>query len=146
MKNKTFEETVRSMSAKKIILAMVNGLEKPSTKIDMDSYGSSYDDICYGCAATNAVCQISKVKFTTLNIDNRNDRADLVNTNYNFLELFELAIDALRTGNTYKYNEYANRGKFNRILKPDNLELPWLTDDYTQEDLKQYKQLAKLQE
>jgi hypothetical protein len=35
----SFDEKVRSMSAKEIIMAMVNGLKNPAVKVDMGSFG-----------------------------------------------------------------------------------------------------------
>lgn len=142
---KTFRQQILSMTAGEIIMAMVKGLEKPVTKINMATFGYSFVSTCYGCAATNTICKISGIKFTSLNINYRNYRARAVNSTENFLELFELAINELRTGDIRNYNEYAAMGKFRRIQNPNNLNLPWLTNSYTQEELDVYKKLAKVQ-
>ena len=56
-----FKEKVQAMSAKEIIMAMVEGLRNPVTKIHMGTYGKVEGDVCYGCAATNAICKIGKI-------------------------------------------------------------------------------------
>ena len=146
---KSFEEIVRAMSAKDIIMAMVNGLKNPSTKINMCTFGATrvrdQKIVCYGCAATNTVCQISGVKFTPKNIDYTGDRARTIKSSYDFLTNFEWAINELRKGYVEGYNEYAARGKFRRIQNPNNLYLPRLHNDYTQDQLNVYKKLAKTQ-
>ncbi len=149
MKTKTFRQQILSMTAGEIIMAMVKGLEKPQTLIDMGTYGATrvrdQKIVCYGCAATNTVCQISGVKFTPKNIDYTGDRARTIKSSYDFLTNFEWAINELRKGYVEGYNEYAARGKFRRIQNPNNLYLPRLHNDYTQDQLNVYKKLAKTQ-
>jgi len=84
---KTFRQQVLSMTAGEIIMSMVKGLEKPVTKIDMDTYGQTRDGVCYGCAATNTVCKIAKVKFTQNNIDWTVDRIQVVKKSYDFFTI-----------------------------------------------------------
>lgn len=56
-----FKETVQKMTIKEIILAMVNGLKKEHVKVDFNYFGYvAPNGICYGCAATNAICEITK--------------------------------------------------------------------------------------
>jgi len=143
---KTFEETIRAMSAGDIIMSMVEGLENPVTEIKMSTYGFSHNGICYGCAATNTVCRIAKIKFTPDNIYTKYSRAKAINSTYSFLELFEMAIDALRCGDISCYNKYAELGYFSKIQNPTNLNLPHLGNNYIQEkNLYVYKQLANTQ-
>lgn len=147
--NKTFRQQVLSMTAGEIIMSMVKGLEKPKTLIDMGTYGTTrikdQKIVCYGCAATNTVCEISGVNFTPDNIDYTGDRARAIKSSYDFLKLFELAINELRKGNIDGYNEYAAKGKFRRIQNPFYLQLPRLNNVYTQEQLNVYTKLAKTQ-
>jgi len=146
---KSFEEIVRAMSAKDIIMAMVNGLKNPSTKINMCTFGATrvrdQKIVCYGCAATNTVCQISGVKFTPKNIDYTGDRARAIKSSYDFLTNFERAIDELRKGNIEQYNFLAIRGKFQQIHNSTNIKLPRLNDNYNRWQLNKYKQLAEIQ-
>jgi len=149
MKTKTFRQQILSMTAGEIIMAMVKGLEKPQTLIDMGTYGATrvrdQKIVCYGCAATNTVCQISGVKFTPKNIDYTGDRARAIKSSYDFLTNFERAIDELRKGNIEQYNFLAIRGKFQQIHNSTNIKLPRLNDNYNRWQLNKYKQLAEIQ-
>lgn len=75
-KSLTFEERVKSMSAKEIILAMVESLTLPPTvNVQMSSFGHLVEikkrrflffgkrtvKHCYGCAATNTICRIANI-------------------------------------------------------------------------------------
>ena len=88
-----FEETVRAMSMKEIIMAMVNGLRNPHVKVVMSSFGHMKDGICFGCAATNTVCEITGKTYDEGVIEYATDRAKFMNCTYIFLHKFESAID-----------------------------------------------------
>lgn len=148
-----FEEKVKSLTAYEIIMAMVKGLEKPKIRVNMSTYGNIvykpifglFDvPICYGCAATNTICQISGIKFNSKNIELRSERADALNTDKDFLQEFEDSIDFLRCGELKEYNVIARRYGFAEIKYTDELQksLPILNNDYTAEDLRNYKILA----
>lgn len=146
----TFKEKVRSMTAKEIIMAMVNGLKKEHVKVDMSTYGdfSEVSGICYGCAATNAVCEISGVVFTGEHVLSENHYWFL-KTDGTFLELFETAIDSLRLGQINRYNDRAE-GRFAAIKRPewwpfDLEDCALRTWDY-KERLYFYEKLADYQE
>ncbi len=142
-----FKEKVQSMTAKEIILAMVEGLRNPTVKVDMNEFGGVNDKgICYGCAATNIICKITGKKFTKNNIENRERRSDFINTDFDFLEAFENAIDFLRMGDLDNYNKKAEEGKFAEITSGEDLKnFIYLTNDYTETDLKLLEELANLQ-
>ena len=60
---KEIRDKIRLLSAKEIILVMIEGLRNPVVKVDMETYGQikhfeSGKNVCYGCAATNALCKI----------------------------------------------------------------------------------------
>lgn len=151
----SFEEKVKSMTAKEIILSMVNGLLNPIIKVDMQFFGfvkQSYfleiiptKKICYGCAATNAICNISGKVFNTSNITSRFSRADFLNVNVKFFSAFENAIDELRKGNINQYNQFADMHKFAKIDNSNKIVLPVLDTDYIKEDLQPYIELANSQ-
>lgn len=152
-----FEDKVRSLTAYEIIMAMVKGLEKPKIKVNMHTYGGVIDkpilfglfdiDICVGCAATNTICQISGVKFNTNNISFRSDRSQAINSDEDFLERFEEAIDYLRCGDLKEYNNVAKACQFAEIKFTDELKnkLMILTNNYFKSELKSYKELANYQ-
>jgi len=138
-------------------MAMVRGLQNPVTKIDMGTFGTvknkGKEKVCFGCAATNTLCEIGK--FTTkdiFKIQNFNG-ADSFSNNIKekeFLKVFEDAIDDLRrgSGSLYgigSYNRKASSCGFAKIKPKKNLDLPALEDNYTKEDLKPYIELAKYQ-
>ena len=135
-----FEQIVKSMTAKQIIMAMVDGLRKPSCKIDMSTFGSVRGGICFGCAATNTISKICEIDYldvsTAVQLGNATD----------FLIRFECAIDQLRCGNVYDYNHLALSYGFSTIKEVEDLYLPCLSNNYTEEDLKAYEKLAELQD
>lgn len=149
----TFEEKVRSMTAKEIILAMVESLEHPIINVDMDVWGEARPKralglipfgkpVCFGCAATNTLCKIANVKFTTENIED--GRADAVNGNEQFVDRFESAIDCLRQGHISSYNCFASAHGFS-LIKDVGIKLPCLKNSYTKKQLNVYRQLAEQQ-
>lgn len=105
----TFEEKVKSMKVSEIIQAMIDGLYKEHVKIDMDTYGTSKDGICYGCAATNTICEISVVRPNSYNILKRYALIGEPLTSLYFLEKFENAINCIRIGCITSYNYHASQ-------------------------------------
>lgn len=159
-----FKEKVQSMTAKEIIMAMVKALTRPPIiNIEMSSYGhvvettvitkrffglykkSAIKKLCFGCAATNTICQITGKKFTPDNISEPKDRAEFINSDTKFLDRFECAIDMLRRGNIKAYNEEAEIAGIATIEYDHTIEYPYLNNDYTNKDLAAYKQLAEEQ-
>lgn len=135
----TFTEKVRAMTAKQIIMAMVEGLRKRHTVIDMGDFGYIKDGVCYGCAATNCIIEIDggKEGLFPKGFGRRN-------CNYAIVSVFEKSIDALRKGYINTYNTYAREGSFAEIVDTVTY-LPHLYDDYTEEDLQAYVNLANSQ-
>src|SRR5690606_32735940 len=100
MNYQEFEKKVKSMTAHDIIMAMVEGLRNPRTKIDMRTFGKMEEGICYGCAATNAVLHIMEAKDEEVVghiLECENETYD------DFLFRFERAIDYLRGGDVDNY-------------------------------------------
>lgn len=133
---KSFEETVGAMSPKQIVMAMVKGLKKEHVRVDMGYFGSTFQEgenrVCYGCAATNTICEISGVVFTPENILGRTNRRLFLETTSHFLAVFETAIDCLRRGDVKGYNAYAEGNDMPLLPEPVE-KLPKLeTDDYLQ--------------
>ena len=143
------------MSAKQIILAMVKGLENPTTQINMDTFGISVDNVCYGCAATNTICRIEKISNQQLlNYFNTHSGFSTGFRYYHFknenketarfIEGFECAIDYLRQGLIPLYNREALDLEIATIKKLE-FDLPILTSKFTSEELDIYKKLANEQ-
>lgn len=141
-----FEEKVQSMSGSEIILAMVSGLKKRHVAIDMSTLGfwDARSNICYGCAATNAICEISGKTFAGHNINTANFRAGFIGCSTDFIVDFELAIDNLRLGDIFGYNAWASSIGVAKMHR-ETQRLPMLEDDYTDEDLDAYIQFADFQ-
>lgn len=134
------------MTAKEIIMSMVDGLATPWTEICMATYGEIYGDVCYGCAATNAICQIKgELIDLTYKAESGINNRYLISDDDSFVEYFERAINHLRKGNIRMYNAFADVGQFAKISNTKNIYLETLNDDYSKEDLDCYKDLANHQ-
>lgn len=134
-----------------VLEVMIEGLKNPVTKIDMSTFGKKEDGLCYGCAATNAVCQIIGVSDDKLNKLEDNFLADIITDYRGFTVVytFEAAVDALRKGNLLEYNSrivcrYSGTSLSHLKYKGDmNVFLPSLeTDTYTQ-NLYEYEEFLK---
>lgn len=133
------DKKIKSMSAHEIIMAMVEGLRKPRTEIDMRTFAAKNNDICFGCAATNAI----------LHIINADDDEVKSHITYRYMHnedplcAFEIAIDCLRRGNLLHYNACAEGSGFAQITPIPGQKLPYLGNDYTEEQLQAYVKLAE---
>ena len=146
-----FKEKVQAMSAKEIIMAMVEGLRNPVTKIRMNTYGGVRNDICYGCAATNTICKIANLDVDYLISKRPIGTMTFIFSDHEkydeqaeFIDEFENAINYLRSGEIEEYNYLAEKiqiGLINPIVF-----LPELTDEYTEEELLEYVKLANFQD
>src|SRR5690606_4949256 len=111
------EQNIKSMTAKEIVLAMVDSLKNPVTKVLMSTFGFKENGICYGCAATNTICKLGgldpHIELGTWDSDGKRKYVE----NSRFLDYFEDAIDSLRQGNIEYYNEIAKTWQFAKINK-----------------------------
>jgi|SRR5690606_1653433 len=137
----TFEEKVRAMSAKEIIMAMVNGLKKQHVVVDMITFGRVCDGICYGCAATNTICEISGHAMGSHEIHNTVYRAKFCGGDMWFVSQFEDAIDCLRRGEIYGYN-YLVEPIGVATIKDTDYELPRLTNKNWARNMQAYIDFA----
>lgn len=162
-----FKEKVLTMSAKDIVMAMVNALTPPTAiNIDMWSYGmvrsvvkrkafkiykwtivpEKHENVCFGCAATNTICNIAGKVFDKANIEHGWLRAEFIGTDEDFLSEFECCINELRCGALHSYNKMAASINLARI--PEDIafrfagHLPVLSDNYTKKELMKYAELA----
>lgn len=138
---KEFEEKVKSMTAYDIIMAMVDGLRKPRTKIDMSTFGAIEEGVCYGCAATNAILHIMEA--SKEGVEDHIRTSQNRNTCPLDVAQFEVAIDHLREGEVDLYNLYAKDCGIAQITPMPGQELPYLDDDYTEDQLQEYVKLAE---
>lgn len=146
-----FKSKVQALSAKEIIMAMVEGLKNPYTKIEMGTFG--YKDskgVCYGCAATNTICTIigenRLLEGITGSQEGPDDRWRSAIGQMRFVGIFEDAIDFLRMGFIGMYNDKASILGISAIDIPEGVKMPHLTSYFTEEELNQYVLLANSQE
>jgi len=137
----TFRQKVQSMSAKQIVQAMIDGLNKPWVTVSMLTYGAVVKDVCFGCAATNTICQIKGSAFNASNIATGKRRSVFLNTPLNFLKIFEYAIDHLKAGNIQQYNIYARTIRIKTLPMPTK-KLPTLTTVTYKKHLKHYQKFC----
>ena len=144
MKSKKFKQKVQAMTAKEIIMSMVEGLQDPVTEIKMSTFFRNRNNVCYGCAATNAICKIEGLTVAYLKGHKEENTMSRIygDTDY-FMNAFEIAIDKLRIGLIAPYNTIARVNGFAEIKEA--IEVPRLKDNYTQNDLNQYIELANTQ-
>lgn len=152
---------LNSLKLSEMIELMVKGLEDPETHIDMRSFGHwSRSKVCYGCAATNAFCQLYPGASDHLRTFDFNERGRSGFTNTQFVKdnedylaihMFEKIINRVRLGSPRAYEGLAE----NR-LKPDKVSVlireyceennEWLRElknNYSQEELNEYKEFAE---
>lgn len=128
------EEKLKALSAKEIIMAMVNGLRNRHTEIDMSSFGKIVGQVFFGCAATNCIIEITKLK------PEEEIRISCENYSELFVK-FESAIDYLRKGGICGFNSIWD---YAQIVDP-YIYLPTLENYYTEEQLQKYVELAEYQ-
>lgn len=96
MKNIRFEN-IHKVSD--IVDTMIRGLKNEWVKIDMDTFGSERNGVCFGCAATNTLCELMQQPFSTNDIE-EDRRHEIFNygITYRDFTIFERAINYLRLG------------------------------------------------
>lgn len=129
-----FEKKVKAMSFKQIVKAMVAGLRNRHTSINMETYGTAIDGVCWGCAATNTICEIAQTKIPADMISYVGDRAIFLRAEHDFLIRFENAIDHLRTGYVESYSKAAAIIGI-QPAPPNYQPGPHLSNSYSEADL-----------
>lgn len=140
-KGNAFEKKVKSMKASELVLVMVEGLESPAYRVDMDTYGETVGGICYGCAATNAIAKITgeAPKFYGWATETW---YKVTGAGCYFIAILEEAFNALRVSNLHRYNSCANDIGI-ALMDMDYPEyLPILSTDNYKEHLEEYRKLA----
>lgn len=137
------EERIKNMTFKDILDVMIKGLEKKWVNINMDTYGDvDLNGICYGCAATNALCEMIQKPFPAEFIK-KHIRHHYLKVSGSCLDHFERAVDLLRRGLLRDYGFHCLNSDFLFNARPQNLDyyLPCLNDDFTEDQLDKYKKL-----
>lgn len=150
MTKKEIEAKIKSLTPKEMIMFMVSGLRNRHTIIAMSTYGyKNQDGICYGCAATNTLCELGLDKEKLGSYSGGHGFHHRYSSQ--IVSRFENLIDYLRNG------EENNLSGFNNAcdgFKLKNLKLkfgfgeklPCLEDNYTEEQLQVYERFANFQE
>lgn len=125
-----------------ILEAMIIGLEKEWVKVNMNVYSMLYNGICFGCAATNALCELIQKPLPKIYFL-KGDRLEYY-SKHSLLDkytlgMLEVAIDFLRSGNIINYNSICE-SEFPQLILPIlDLELPKLNTENYKENLIFYK-------
>ena len=137
------QEFMQTAKLSDYIDLMVKALENPKIKVNMSHYGTVIDGFCFGCAATNALCELSEKVFDETNIINEKSRAEFLGYDQNALSYFEVIIDKIRDGQ-YFSGIAAILTKFNPATKRDYTypKLKRLKSDYTLQELIPFKELS----
>lgn len=137
-----FLQQLRELGPSGIIMAMVNGLKSRHVKVDMNTYGQTdKSGVCFGCAATNTICELTGIVFSEENIGDF-DRSEYLNISLDLLSDFEEMIDDLRRGNTITFNYFAERYNIPTISTEIKKYLPYLNTYYKDEELLPYEEFA----
>lgn len=130
---------------------MIRGLEAEHIKVDMRNFGYYAGGVCFGCAATNALCELSGKVFDRDSILTTK-RARFLGEETHLVHRFELLIDTLRRGSLcgfnailYRFRPFEiefNKDLFITLLREANL-LVLGTYDY-KEVLPEYKEFRDL--
>lgn len=135
-------------SVSQIVFLMVAGLKKEWVNVNMRSYGMVDIDVCFGCAATNTLCEMKGASIGKVDLENSwRGRTKFFNESKAELEQFEQAIDELRRSNISGFLLYLSRAGITFVL-PIALEiqpakpLPFLGNENYKEDLHHYDKYA----
>lgn len=127
-----------------MVMLVVEVMENPLIKIEMDSFGTVVNGVCVGCIATNVICKIAGKVFDETNIYSREERAEFIGVDGWFLRWFEVAIDLLRSGMIHHYNAYASENEFVKLKAGE--VLPAIRNKYGEEEIRAFKNFANYQE
>lgn len=138
-----FKEKVQSMTGKQIVQAMIDGLKKQWVPVVMEEWVKIKDGICFGCAATNTVCNIIGKSITPKDATVQGIKGSFIGSDsreeIEFLGRFESAINCLRNGDFSSYNSIASEEGFSTLPYE---YLPELETDNYKELLPNYQNYA----
>jgi len=152
-----------------IVQTMIDGLEREWVTINMGSFGSTYHSQeikpkkflgitykkgipakrkCFGCAATNFLCELMQKPFDSSLVHFRSKRQEIFNYGITLKELenFEYAIDYLRKGLLDNFLIALNKIPLNFELPTYSEiyeDLPYLGTESWKENIGEYKKYVK---
>lgn len=115
---KTIKETLKVPSA--ALQAMVDGLRKQSQRddfeIDMSSFGHAKGNICFGCAATCTLQEVSGIDLTPDAVHFYGDRADKIGFDRLEVAQFEDVMDSARQGALQRLFDFFSRSQEHDVI------------------------------
>ena len=139
---KQIDLLLKSMTAKDLILLMVDSLQNPITdKVNMETYGILQDGICFGCAATNTLYNICDITNEYVINKIHHQKLSLIYDKDKTILKLEFAINALRLGDIPSYNKSIGKKYPNLIIK-ENRVLPILETYNYLDNLQHYINFA----
>jgi len=145
------KEKIQSMKGSEILDAMITGLKNHSNlgvELDFVTFYDKKDEICYGCAATCTILNILNQKATETVFEELGTRNGTFDIPYfedeelkKFVQVFELAINDLRTNNPSSYNLRAYEMGFAQLPNPEKIHLPWLDNEDWEDNIFMYEEL-----
>ena len=140
MSGQTFRELCKG-KVSTALQAMIDGLkfqsQRKDFRIDMSTFGDFSDlgnrgnPVCFGCAATCTVQQLSEVNFTDSQINSLEERSRQTIRDSDDLEGFEYAIDSARMGNLISIFNYMGDRDSHEFSDDDRWFLS--TDDWQEQ-------------
>jgi hypothetical protein len=128
----------------KAVEAMIKGLEMydkaENFVINMGTFGTAKDNICYGCAATCAVMKIYGKSYPYQSISDRFERAAFIETEDIDLIYFEESINSLRQGFLHPILTYFDKADV-AVKYSYEYDLEFLTSANWKQAIAPYKQL-----
>jgi hypothetical protein len=134
-----------------VVNAMINGLTNKWAKVSMMSFGHYDSDrkICFGCAATNSLCELLKRPFTEDEIHNSFYRAEVFKCDRNVMQHFENSVNFLRMGDLQAFlsdlcmMSHPSFQDYKHLVKECSedfdLGLPALYNHFTEKELDYYR-------
>jgi hypothetical protein len=133
---------------------MIRGLEKEWVNVDMQSYGYEENNLCFGCAATNTLCELMGEPFNENNIISLQSRRKKVNFGIDSHTLgnFEMGLDHLREARTEDFLYCLEQIEKKTGIKieeekimviADKVYLPILTNENYKINLRHYEVFAE---
>jgi len=145
-------EKLEKMTGKDVVLAMVKGLKEQHVRVDMETFGKIKEGICYGCAATNTICEITNKTLSDddLSLSDHDQfgyigmcaKERIFSSDFHCIDEFECAVDQLRLGKIDTYNFYITKLDLRNLILPElglhERQLPSLRDDNWKRGLQEY--------
>jgi len=144
----TLKQKIQSMKCSEIVKSMIDGLKNVTEKglhVDMSTFGRKAGNICFGCAATACVLEIGDLNAKDLEIEFfSSDNLQLAFETFSFedfefISVFEMAINGLRMGSIEIYNKYAKEIEISTLNENYAGELPYLSNFDYEENLYCYE-------